>query len=579
MRRLIKILKIPGIWIIALFVVLSIFFYQPILNSNCSILGSGGGDDFGAISIIWQTKKDSAFNKQIDTTTNNLISYQHQKSDNLSINPLWKGIFSVLRTNLSEITVYNLINWISLPLSAIGMYFLVYYVTKSKSASIVAGIIYAFSPYHFIRMSGHIFLAHIEWFPFLILFLLKLVETKKYRYSIFAGVFFALNFFTDYYYGLFSCIFLIIFLSVRLFVTKSHITKQKLKLLAVFGLTVAILIGSYLIPIFLSQKNQKNNGMLNFSRPVKDLYQWGQQSVKYFLIPWHENYLFGDYYNKIFYKSKGIPEGESLAYLGIPGLLLAVYGIYKWQKEKPKNSEFNFIMILFIVTAITAAIFSFSPPISPSSWIYKILPQFRVYSRLCILVSLSITVLAGVGLKYLFESLKTSKLTKYIPAKHLTVYAFTLILIIVLLDFLPSFKTTDVSQVPAEYVWLKNQPKDTVIVEYPYVSSNYAPTPTYIFWQRIHQKPMINGQPETDPTGKEQIRQQITDVTNPKTAIILNKLGARYLFLHKDQFNKLNRDKYISPDIKLNKNINPKNINPNLEFIERFGQTYIYEIK
>ncbi len=578
MTRIFKILKTPEIWIFLFFIAISVLFYPAILHPSSTISGAGGGDDFGGIYSIWWQEYSTTNN--LDQNNFSLINFPDGRNAQNNVYYIWNHIISFLNIFVNEIAVYNIINWISFPLSAIGMYLLVLYITKNRWASVISALIFSFSPYHFIRVTGHTTLANIEWFPFFALSILKLVETKKYRYAVFSGIFFALNFFTDYYYGLFLSIFLIIFLSVRLFVIKSHITKQKLKLAAVFCLTVFILIGSYLTPIILSQKKEANSGMLSFSRPVEDLARWGQQSIKYLLVPSQDNYLFGDFYNKIFYHGQGIPDFEYLAYLSIPAILLAIYAIYKWRKEKTENQQLDFIMILFIVTAITATIFSFSPPISPSHWIYKILPQFRVYSRLFVLVSLSIAVLAGVGLKYLFEYFKTSKLLKYIPIKRLIIHAFTIIFIIIILDLLPSFKTTDVSQPPAEYIWLKNQPRNTVIAEYPYVNTNYSPTPTYLFWQRYHHQPMINGQPEPDTTGKEQIRLQIYDITNPNSVTTLKKLGANYVFVHKDQYNKpFWRGTEIPPEKILSRSINPKNINPNLELIQRFGQTYIYKIK
>ncbi|MEW6408489.1 MAG: hypothetical protein AB1465_07455, partial [Patescibacteria group bacterium] len=128
--------------------------------------------------------------------------------------------------------------------------------------------------------------------------------------------------------------------------------------------------------------------------------------------------------------------------------------------------------------------------------------------------------------------------------------------------------------------FVRNDTKKIVIAEYPYVNSNYAPTPTYLFWQRYHQKPMINGQPEPDTTGKEKIRHLIYDVTSPRTPKILKKLGATYLILHKDEYNKpYEPGGAIPPDKRLPRAVKMTNINPRFKLVQRFGMTYVYEIK
>jgi hypothetical protein len=444
---------------------------------------------------------------------------------------------------------------------------------------------------------------------------------------VLAGIFFAFNFFTDYYYGLFLSVFIIIFFSVWVFVARESFSpdvhrgfRMTLKPIIIFGLVSVLLIGSYLGLIFLSGGKEAGQ-MVSFARPVEDLYRWGVPQLKFYFIPWQENYLLGNFWNRVFYDGKGIPDGEWLVYLGWPGLLLAGYGVWRWRRQRNNQSprdnnqiitnnqdtitkaNFDFVMILFIVTAIAATIFSFAPPLSPSKWIYEVLPQFRVYARFFVLVSLSISVLAGVGMKYLFEMisewLDKGILRRFAPQNDIRAksrfkfYVLSIILIAVLVDFAPSFKTTDVSKVPEEYVWLKGLSEKTmgsfvnaqddnskiVIVEYPYVNTNISPTPTYLFWQRYHQKPMINGQPEPDPTGKEKIRHLIYDITNPRTPRILKKLGATYLILHKDQYNKPYWEGApIPPDKKLPR-LDMKSINPGLKLVKKFNLTYVYEIK
>ncbi|MEW6408455.1 MAG: hypothetical protein AB1465_07280, partial [Patescibacteria group bacterium] len=505
-QKLKKILTIPEIWIFIIYIVLSIIFYPSILHLNIFISGNGGGDDFGGIYNIWWIKYANLNN--LDTHINSLLNYPFGISFSQTIHPLWDSINNLQSHFFSEIFIYNIMNWISFPLSAIAMFFLTFYVTKNKLASFISGLVYAFSPYHFIRATGHTALVHIEWIPLYVLFLLKVFENKKIKNAFLAGIFLSLTFLADPYYAIFAIIFTATFFSVKLFVLRGYFLKE-IKLWLILGLTSLFIVSLFLLPTYFLQLKKIEN--FAGARPIGDLYAWGAKFKQYFL-PNIDNYLFGEFFRKIFWFDNLYPGAEQYIYLGWPGILLAGYGVWRWSRlarwrrtrlksgvrdiddndsrhssgilrrfaPQDDKSFFDFVMILFIVTAIACTIFSFAPPLSLSKWIYKILPQFRVYARFFVFVSLSVSVLAGVGMKYLFEWVEkfSTRLTRSnnnskgilrLPLaslgvaqddagflKRLKYYIFIFIFIAVLVDFAPSFKTTDVSKVPEEYVWLKN---------------------------------------------------------------------------------------------------------------------------
>ncbi|MCK4325525.1 hypothetical protein KAW55_02080, partial [bacterium] len=56
----------------------------------------------------------------------------------------------------------------------------------------------------------------------------------------------------------------------------------------------------------------------------------------------------------------------------------------------------------------------------------------------------------------------------------------------------------------------------------------------YLFWQRIHQKPMVNG--AMPGTYAEKIRKSIIDIADPETPGVLAWLGAKYVIFHPDKY-------------------------------------------
>ena len=50
---------------------------------------------------------------------------------------------------------------------------------RSLIPALIAGIVFAFAPYHFSQSLGHVSLASVQWFPLLALFMLKTMRETK----------------------------------------------------------------------------------------------------------------------------------------------------------------------------------------------------------------------------------------------------------------------------------------------------------------------------------------------------------------------------------------------------------------
>jgi hypothetical protein len=161
----------------------------------------------------------------------------------------------------------------------------------------------------------------------------------------------------------------------------------------------------------------------------------------------------------------------------------------------------------------------------PSFFMYKLMPMFRAYSRFGIVLMLAIAVLAGYGLKYLLERFKSAH-TKFLVA--------VLFCGLILFEFwnYPPYKVVDVSRVPAVYYWLKEQPPDTIISEYP--SDATYTSELYKFYQTIHEKKTINCAPLGTHANK--VSQAIMKLSDPKTAGILKWMGVKLVLVHKGAY-------------------------------------------
>lgn len=104
---------------------------------------------------------------------------------------------------------YNVVVLFSFVLGGWGAYLLALYLTGSRRAAFVAGLVFVLSPYHFLRLQiGHLNLATVQWIPFYILFLLKFVRQGSRQAAGLAVFFMAFMALHSWYYviycGLFS---------------------------------------------------------------------------------------------------------------------------------------------------------------------------------------------------------------------------------------------------------------------------------------------------------------------------------------------------------------------------------------
>lgn len=127
-------------------------------------------------------------------------------------------VFSALTLPLYLLTnnvilASNIIFILSFALSGLGAYLLAEYILKPRKvaarlAAILAGVIYAFSPYTFAQaIAGHTNLTSTWFLPFYVLFLYRALKEKNWKLGILAGIFLGLQFLNDLTYTAFTLLF------------------------------------------------------------------------------------------------------------------------------------------------------------------------------------------------------------------------------------------------------------------------------------------------------------------------------------------------------------------------------------
>jgi hypothetical protein len=480
----------------------------------------------------------------------------------------YPGLLLSLLTN--EIFANNLLVLLSFPIAGMTMYYLVKHITGDKKASAIAGLIYGFCPYHLAHSLGHLGIAmSMQWLPLLVLTLLRLRKRRTIGSAVAFGAAFALVTLTNYYDALFMAVFVLcfsLFMVIQQLVTDREKWFKKLirpiSLLAL-GLTVSVLI---VAPFALRVVKTASSAPATYSRGIDELNVWSARPWDYILPP-PDNPVFGKLVSPfVLSHLHSSNVSEQTLYLGFVTMALAFTGFFVYfvrGKRYNRRTDLYYLAGFFSVMAVVAFVAS-GPAFKDiwghriplfSSFVYKILPMFRVYARFGIVVMLCVTVLAGLGLSYILGRIK-KKETKLILLVGLTV--------LVAVEFAnsPPPPITDYSKTPAVYTWLKQQPGDFIIAEYPLNQPIYKEYSDYVFYQRLHQKRLFNG--SSLETKGEAYRALAADVSDSQSASVLEHLGVKYAIVHLDKYS---ADK-------------PSYIGKGFHLVRKFGEdTAVYSIR
>jgi hypothetical protein len=518
------------------------FTHPLIFNLQTSFYGFPG-DPYG-LSFLWWTKY-AIFDLHISPLYSPIVGYPfgtHYMYHNFVL----IAITLPLTLLWGEVAAFNLTILFSFIIAGLGIYYLIYLITKNKYASFAGGCIFAFAPYHFAHAIHHLGLAQIQWFPFCLAFLFKLRTERSYKNTLLFTLFLILQMFSDPYYALFVVIMVLIFISVWIYSDGLKSIDLKTIKLGLLSLSITTITAA-LTYIFLMRPATSHSGVV----PVRDLSELVVYSARPwdFFVPMIYHPVFGKYtIDFIMSHLHGSNPVEQTIYLGYIPLLLALFAIYKWRKGSIQPGCESFA-ILFSLALITVSLLFMLPayiqlhnitiPFSLSYFLYRITSIFRVMTRFDVLIMLAIAILASISLKY-----ATKSKIAILIVLGLILFEYTPVPVADPLELANATRPgqifpyseenyqgdTTIFKIPEIYHWLARQDNITLIAEYPMVD---APSEyetlfyRYIFYQRIHKKTLLNGAgPES------RALQKLLYNLNDSTAHILSDLGVTHILVH-----------------------------------------------
>jgi hypothetical protein len=259
-RNMNKLFK-TNLAIIALFLGITIFMTYPvILKMDSSV--QDGGDPLPNTWILASNVNKIAnleFHDIFDTN----IFYPHKKtlaySEYLFTQSLIALPVALLVNN--PIFVYNFILLFSIFTSGLGMYFLCRYLTQNTFGAIIAGVIYAFSPFMISHLS-HLQILTAGGIPLAFLYLHKFFKDERIKHLCLFGLFFLLQVLANGYYAMYLFFFTGIFFGLFVILKKKFTDWQFWLKMAILFLVVLIVAGPFFAQYIIVKKE------MGFSRRI-----------------------------------------------------------------------------------------------------------------------------------------------------------------------------------------------------------------------------------------------------------------------------------------------------------------------
>jgi hypothetical protein len=368
---------------------------------------------------------------------------------------------------LPAILVHNLLLLAAIAFSGAAMFALARYLTRSRAAATVSGIIFAFAPYRFEHLM-HMELEWTMWMPLAFLALHRLYDTGRMKYGAAVGLCLALQMLSSIYYGIFLAVS--IALAALLLIVRDRAVPVR-TLLAPLSVGVAIAVAVSAIYARPYMRMRARTG----DRPAGEVTQFSAVPASY-LAATPSNWLYG----RDSRRERRSAGPERRLFPGTIALLLAAVGLLLMPQSV------RMIVYLLLLVAAFEASLGFSG--YSYTFLYRYVSVFRslrALSRLGVFVLMFVSVLSAYGYRALVAARS--------PA------ARRVLLAIVALALSAEYRVTVALAMypntpPEVYRILGTQPRG-ILLEYPVPRADALPgdDARYAYMSTFHWFPLVNG--------------------------------------------------------------------------------------
>lgn len=241
LRSVWKWFGIPALLYLAIF-----FLTQPHFITDFSdAFYLDSGDGFQNVWNIWWVNESLAEhgNNPYFTTT---LHWPHGTTLLPQTMNIINGLIAVPLINIFGFSLVEATNFAVVSAYVLGGVTMFWFIQKLYGkywVSLVAGGLFTFSTYHMAHGQGHMQLITLQFIPLFMLAFWTLVEKVRYRYAVLAAGALFLVLLSDYYYLFWSVLLGAMWFGWKLYRKEFKLTKQSIKVMALFALLCAVLIG------------------------------------------------------------------------------------------------------------------------------------------------------------------------------------------------------------------------------------------------------------------------------------------------------------------------------------------------
>jgi hypothetical protein len=450
-----------------------------------------------------------------------------------TLNP-FNGLISLpLQLAAGLYVAYNSVVVFSFAVGGLGAFLLARYTLRAAPApartwaSLLAGAIYTFSPYHNAHLLGHMQLIALEWIPFYALYLCRSLDRAaasplRARDLVLPALFLVLVALCDWYY-FFYCVIFSVLVGLT-WLAQRRLTARRVALLAAVGVLCGLALAPLLVPMIAEARR------FDFMRPPAEQAYILSADLLAFVTPNEFHPLWGRAVAEAIGSRFASTVSEHTVFVGFTPLLLAIWGA---RRKEAGRGLWTLAALMFAILALGPALHIAGrqlPIPLPYALLQRLIPFLdisRSISRFDVMVMLALGMLAALGLQALMRSARRPRL---IAAGALALTLF---------EFLPAPYPMAAPDTPPWYQNLAQEPGRFAVLNLP---MNWD-RPRYLLYQTVHGKPLTAGYiSRNDPRtlverapvlqalrhlGPDVIAQDLREV-GPS---VLDFLGVRYVIL------------------------------------------------
>lgn len=527
----------------------------PVARNMSNSYFGFGNDNLGGIWNFWwwSYARDNGLDTEFSERLGFPFGYDLGA---LPVQPWERWMGEGLSHLFGPVAAYNIIILISFPLAGLTMYLLAMYLLRSRWAAALAGLIFAFAPFHFGMAMNYPALGSVQFVPLYFLFVARFVFERRARDAAWSVLMFGVMAMGSYYYAYYA---LWITLAVAVVygvrerrALRSALGTMRARLRTARGALTAAALGLSLAattalmawkPLQLYLDNRET-----LERPVSEAVRYSARAYLWF-VPGLDHPVFGErlrgFYDGNLFEA---PFNEQSLYLGYIPLALAIVAVVAAVRARGTLSAAAARMRratgFGLVVGLAGALIALGPfvPLGtsyyrdwaqeggtaqiplPGRLMFEIMPTFRFFSRAQVFVMLALALLAAVGLMWVWRRLGPRR-------RGLAAGLSVLVVAGITFEYAdrPPARVVDMGPTPAVYEWLGERDPGTVIAQYPMAGPAQPRSFYYQYWHPSHATTMVNvpGTPEGAA-----FTDQVDDITDPATAGRLAGAGVDLVIVH-----------------------------------------------